>query len=405
MSIDPFVKNFLALVELDDQRAGVAKPPAPQPIEEMLTVAWAVSRHPLAGGEYYRATRPAALSSRDFGWHTAVVEQIGSIEGSKKVAGRAYGSEHTIEPDVWIFRPIGQQGKTDNWSLSTIVERCHAAGQMVICDLDDDYWAHEDFPDGAQPVGENDDRFEEWCWKADAWLVSTPYLKKRVEEVAVRRGHPFPKVAVAPNCYDPFGLGQDSHPVPGRRIGTRLWLHGRMAGDLEIYKDCFAPLLDELDLTFVHIGAIAKADLDAGAQYRHRSFIDDVGMPKDRVLELPSCLVPEMGKLLGSTISIAAIAVADHPFNYAKTETHAVEVASAGLPIVAATDLEIYKDVPGQVSPDPALVAERVRELLKPEKWHYWSERSRVWAKKTAVRSEATHLRALQSVVKELLLH
>ena len=386
MTVDPFVEEYLKLVELDDQRVAGLKPAEPQPIEEMLCVAWAVSRHPLAGGEYYRATRPAALSSRDFGWHTAVVEKIGSVEGSKKVAGLAYGSDHTVEPDVWIFRPIGQQGKHDNWSLSTIVERCHAAGQMVICDLDDDYWAHEDFPDGQQVDGDGDDRFEEWCWKADAWLVSTPYMKSRVEEMALRRGHPVPQVAVAPNCYDPIGIGHDSHPVPGRRIGTRLWLHGRMAGDLEIYKECFAPLLDELDLTFVHIGATAKSDLEPWAQYRHRSFIDDVGMRKDRVLELPSCLIPEMGKILGSTMSIAAIAVADHPFNYAKTETHAVEVASAGLPIVAATTLSIYGTVPGRVAPDPDAVRERVRELLIPEKWHYWSERSRVWAKKTAVR-------------------
>jgi hypothetical protein len=393
---------YLELVAKDDERVAALTPRQPAAIEDMLTVAYAVTRHPLMGGEYYRATRPAALAARDFGWHTAVVEKIGSVQGSKKVAGQAYGSaDHVIEPDVWIFRPMGQQGKDDNWGLEEIVEKCHDAGQFVIADLDDDIWAHEDWSEDTRPSGENDDKFETWCWKVDAWLASTPWMKARIEEVGKRRGFT-PRVLVAPNCFDPIGLGHASHPIPGRRLGTRMWLSGRMSGDLEIYRECFTPLLEALDLSFVHIGKEDRTHLTDGPGQHYRSFIDDAGMPAHRVLELPSTTIPELGAIMGSTMNIACIAMADHPFNYAKTETHAVEVASAGLPIVAATSLEIYKDVPGRVDPTPEAVRERVEALLDPEKWRYWSDKSRVWARKTSVRCEATYMRALQEVVHSL---
>ncbi len=397
------VKNYLELVEMDDRRAALLNPKAPQPIEDMLTVGWAASRNPLMGGEYYRATRPAALASRDFGWHTGVVMQIGSVEGSRKVAGQCYGSSHVMEPDVWIFRPMGQQGQHDNWGLEEIVEKIHAGGQKVICDLDDDIFSHEDWTEDTRPTGEQDDKFETWCWKVDAWLVSTPWMKRRIEEIGARRGYSNLDVNVAPNCYDPFGLGRESHPIPGRRIGTRLWLSGRMSGDLEIYKECFAPLLDELDLSFVHIGR--EHGVEEGPGQHIRSFIDNCDMPANRVLELPSCTIPELGKILGSTINIATIAMADHAFNWAKTETHAIEVASAGLPIVAATSLGIYADVPGRVDPNPTDVRGRVKYLLDPHNWQGASDKARIWARKVSVRSEATHMRALQSVVHELVNH
>ena len=225
-------------------------------------------------------------------------------------------------------------------------------------------------------------------------------MKERIEAIAIRRGHPLPRVVVAPNCYDPIGLGHHSHPIPGRRLGTRLWLSGRMSPDLDIYRECFAPLLEELDLSFVHIGR--EYNVEEGPGVHARNFVDDCAMPRDRVLELPSTTIPELGKILGSTVNIAAIAIADHPFNRAKTETHAVEVASAGLPMVAATSLSIYDGVPGRVYPNPKDVRTRVEALLVPEKWRYESDKARAWARKTAVRCEHSHLVALQALVKGL---
>lgn len=395
------ISDMLAQVAADDARVGYVPPkPLPAPIIDNLVVAWAVTRNPLQGGEYYRATRPAALANRGFGWHTAIVEKIGSVDGSKKVAGLAYGSDHTIEPDVWVFRPMGQQQKSDNWGLEEIVERIHAGGQKVIADLDDDIWAHEDWTEDNRPEGELDDKYETWCWKVDGWLVSTEYMKQRVELMAQRRGHAKPKVLVAPNCYDPIGLGINSHPVPGRKLGTRLWLSGRMSGDLDLYRQCFAPLLTSLDMSFTHIGR--EKGIVEGPGVHARNFIDDAGMPAHRVFELGSCTIPELGALLGEHVNIAAIAMADQPFNYAKTETHAVEVAAAGLPIVAATSLGIYDKVPGRVFPNPKAVKARVEHLLDPDVWKWESNKSRAWAKKTAVRCEAIHMRALQQMVHEL---
>ncbi len=391
---------YLELVAMDDARVAEMKP-APKPIEDMLTVGYAVSRHPLMGGEYYRAVRPAALASRDFGWHTLVAQQLGTMEGSKskKIAGQAYGGGHVVEPDVWIIRPVGKNALEGGAPLAEIVDQMHAGGQKVICDLDDDVWAHQDWDEDRAGT---DDQFEEWCWKSDAWLASTPFLADRIRLIGKGRGHDDPRVVVAPNCFDPFGLGHESHPIAGRRLGTRLWLSGRMSGDLDIYRDCFAPLLNELDLSFVHIGRESLSGWTEGPGQHFRDFVNDADMPRERVMELPSTTIPEMGRILGASINIGTIAMDDHKFNWAKTQTHAVELCSAGLPVVAATSLDLYSDVPGRVNPNPTDVRARVKYLLDAHNWQGASDKARIWARKTSVRCEATHMRALQSIVTEL---
>lgn len=392
------VAEIMDKIREDDAAHGIR--PAPAPIEDMLSIGYMIAKEPYQGGEFYRALRPAMLSSRDFGWETALCMNIGVADGSTKVGGISYGGgSHVIEPDVWIVRPIGRQIEGYE-SFSSLVDEMHAAGQVVIADLDDDIWAHEDWTDDTRPTGDQDDYYEEWCWKVDGWLVSTPYMKERVEAIAARRGVAKPRVLVAPNCYDPIGIGKDSHPIGGRRLGTRLWLSGRMLPDLDIYRECFGPLLNELDLTFTHIGR--EHGIEEGPGQHARNFIDDCGFPAKRVLELPSTTIPQLGAILGQTISIAAIAIADHPFNRAKTETHAVEVASAGLPMVAATSLEIYADVPGRVYPNPKAVSDRVKHLLDLEVWKWESDKARTWARRVSVRSERAHLVALQTLVKEL---
>lgn len=366
----------------DDARNGVG---APAPGPGTLSVAWLIGKHPYLGGEWYRATRPAALTCHHWGWHTAVVQQVGEVEGSQKVAGQTLGGR-VIEPDVWIVRPLGRETSESAWSLPEMVDRAHAAGQKVIADLDDDIWSHEDWIAGTRP---NDDRYEDWCWKVDGWLVSTRHLERVVH--AHMPEHMVP-VLIAPNCFEV----PRPTAIPGRRIGTRLWLSGRMSADLEMYRLLFAPLLEQLDLQWVHIGREVPTP---EAPHSDRSF-GQLGFPLDRLIELASVAMPEMVATLGSHLSIGAICLAQHPYNAAKTLTHAVELASAGLPIVAATRLEQYRDVPGLIAPLRDAVEREVATLVRDrDYWRRRSEESVRWATDVAAASEANYLESVSKLV------
>jgi hypothetical protein len=326
------------------------------------------------GGEYYRATRPAALATQRWGWEAYPTLKMATAEdnpGGPLSFLDPRGNPFT--PDIIVVRPVREW--TAEWTA-----QAQKAGQRVIADLDDDLWSHEHYDELAvtQP-----DRYQEWFFDADAVLVSTRPLGRRVREL----GHRAP-VIVAPNCYDPWVT--NAVPRPGRSLGTRLWLSGRMEADLVLYDTLVMPLLESLDLGFIHVGAG-----DAGR------FIDR-GWPDTRLVERRSVVIPLLAAALAG-VSIGTICLAEHDYNLAKTQTHAVELASMGLPLVAATTVEHYRSVPGRVDPTPEAVEARVRDLLDPHVWLRESDRARRWSRQVSEKSEAQHLGSLLRVVNLLL--
>ena len=367
------------LIRQDDARVAMKS----KTLEE-FSVAWVAKLTPTQGGEYYRALRPAALASRRFDWHTVFANEVGGevgVENGPLLARSPNG--HIMKPKVLIVRPIKE------WTQQQ-TEQAHANGQKVIADLDDDIWRHEDWTPETRAAA-SADHFDEWFPNVDAVLVSTHHLKAMI----IADGHSAP-VFVAPNCYDPHGLRCE--PLPGRNIGTRLWLSGRMNADLGLYRSLFMPLLEELDLTFVHLGKHEQSGKPGEGTHGIDSFTK-LGAPLDRLIELPSCTIPEFPEKLGRFLSIGAIAMAEVPYNMAKTETHAIELASMGIPLAAATTLKIYDEVPGVVEPTPEAVGARVEALLKRDYWFAESDRARTWARAVATTNEELYLAALAEAV------
>jgi hypothetical protein len=252
----------------------------------------------------------------------------------------------------------------------------------VVADLDDDLWSHENY---GQLQEESPDNYNEWFPNVDAVLVSTRHLAKRVRDM----GHKAP-IYVAPNCYDPFGM--NGSPRPGGAIGTRLWMSGRMEPDLVLYDTLIQPLLEEFNLRFLHVGASNELGR-----------FTDRGWDEERLIERVSVPIPLLPQALEG-LSIGAICMADVDFNVAKTETHAVELASMGIPLVAASNHALYRNIPGRVDIDKDAVHERVKRLV--EEPYYWlkeSDRARKWARAISVRAEERHLEALLSCVNHLM--
>lgn len=337
----------------------------------MTSIAYLCARHPLLGGEYYRAFRPGLLANHKWGWEAAACVQMGTAEDNDGGKLSFITPNNTVvTPEIIIVRPIREWRQ--HWT-----DQAHENGQMVVADLDDDVWAHEDYEElkVSQP-----DNYDEWFWNVDAVMVSTRYLAKRVRSL----GHRSP-VIVAPNCYDPFGL--NSSPRPGSMIGTRLWMSGRMEADLALYDNLILPLLEDLDLRFLHVGADEKQG----------RFIDR-GWPDERLIERRSVVIPLLPEALQG-LSIGTICMADHPYNEARTETHAVELASGGIPLVAASNLPLYRDIPGRVMIDKDVVRNRVESLLDHDFWLKESDRARRWARKISQKSENSHMESLLRVI------
>lgn len=343
----------------------------------MTSIAYLCSRYPLLGGEYYRATRPALLAAHRFGWPAAACTHMATAEDNDGGPLSFITPNQTlVTPEIIVVRPIREWRQ--HWT-----DQAHANGQIVIADLDDDLWMHEDYTELAKSQPDN---YDEWFWNVDAVLVSTRHLAKRLREM----GHRSP-VVVAPNCYDPFGL--NATPRPGNIIGTRLWMGGRMEADLVLYDNLILPLLEEFDLRFLHVGA--------GTQEGQGRFVDR-GWPDERLIERRTVVIPLLAEALAG-LSIGTICMAEHPFNDARTETHAVELASGGIPLVAASNYPIYRAVPGQVAPEKDAVHDRVKALLDHSFWLKESDRSRKWARAISQKSEAAHMESLLRVVNLLL--
>lgn len=342
---------------------------------EVPSIAYLCSAHPLTGGEYYRATRPGALANWKWGWQTAACQQMVTLEDNDEGPLSFMTPNKTVvTPEIIIVRPVKEWRK--RWS-----DQAKANGQFVVADIDDDVWSHENY-DELQIT--KPDHYDEWFFDVDAVLVSTRHLAKRVRELGQKA-----PVFVAPNCYDPFGM--NSNPRPGGMIGTRLWLGGRMEADLEMYDSLVQPLLEEFDMAFLHVGADAVLG----------RFIDR-GWDPARLVERHSVPIPMLAQALDG-LSYGAICMSDHPYNAAKTETHAVELGSCGIPLVAASNHPAYKNVPGRVNPDRLSVYARVSDLRDPYYWLKESDRSRRWARGVSLKSETQHMESLLSLTNMLL--
>ena len=383
------LEDLLKDINEDDRRAILehhgSAPAGYQPDDNALMVTWLINRHPYAGGDYYRAFRPAALASAHFGWHTSLGDKVTTLrdepDGRLGCVTPSPADPKVFFSDVIVVRPIAN---------AMPVAQAHANGQLVIADVDDDPWAHEDLRDPTL-VTNQEEHYLEWLGDCDAWLCSTRYLCQRLRDEGFRAD----RVYYAPNLYDPTALAAD--PKPGRRLGTRLWLGGRQTADVTMYDELIYPLLDKLDLSFTHIGAMDNLAAPKIGQKARRSF----GWDTPRLIERPSMLIPDMAAELGR-ISIGTICMSDVPYNRAKTETHAAELGLAGLPLVSASPHELYRRIPGTVALTPAAVERRVRELLTPETWWVESKRIRQWARSLAIQNESAYLEALLQAVNAL---
>jgi len=105
-------------------------------------------------------------------------------------------------------------------------------------------------------------------------------------------------------------------------------------------------------------------------------FADRAGLPRDRVQMrhgVPIMFLPDV-----LDFDIGLVVRVEGRFNRSRTTTKGFELAAAGIPVVAVTDIPAYQDTAFLVDEDG--FAEAIGELLDPDRRRLQAKLAREWA-------------------------
>ena len=244
--------------------------------------------------DFWRVAVPARELSRQ-GWDVAAGRQLRSADDGTIIVVDEHGGVHDDCDVLLLQRWMGE-------GMPEAILRARAAGQFVVSDLDDQFWAiprghtARDFTDPKFNPTYNREIYRKVLAASSLVTVATPYLARLVE----RWG---PPVRLIRN-YVPLDLWR-SRP-PGRLIGWVGAIPWRGA-DLQLLTPTVIPWLRERGLPFYHGGHM-------NAQPRSASQI----LGYDRVTVRPATDLPSYPRLW-DPLGVALIPIENSSFGAAKS--------------------------------------------------------------------------------------
>lgn len=256
------------------------------------------------------------------------------------------GEWHT--PDVfWTQRWMDKDG-------SDLFRNARAAGQIIISDLDDDFWGLTktnvayDTTDPKNNPGFNRDHYWNNLAASSAIICSTDPLRKRVEKLGV-------PTFVVRNVVD-IDRWPQLDPTSNGMVG---WVGGIQwrAHDMQVLKPAVRNFLEDYGLPFYHGGDSQVAGVPKAW--------DMLGLDKERtaITSQPLCHISEYPKLW-EPINIALVPLEVCAFNQAKSYLKSLEASACGLPYIVSGGLaeqRILIDEGG---------AGRLADNRKPMSWY-----------------------------------
>jgi hypothetical protein len=296
------------------------------------------------GTFYYRGAMPATELA-NHGYETMLSWRFRQeADGHIECLG-VDGQWHA--PDVlWTQRWMHKDGPEQ-------FRRARAAGQIVIADLDDDFWsltktnlAYQSTDPNVNPEF-NREHYRESLKQCDLVTVSTEALRRRVESFGV------PAIVVR-NAVD-MRQWQQNDPTSDGMIG---WIGGIQwrAHDLEILGQWLPQFLTDYGLPVYHGG---DSPVKGVPKFHQKVGIDpSVTM----VAYAPLCHIAEYNRLW-LPMNISLIPLEKVPFNEAKSWLKQLESCAAGIPYVVSAGL-----------PEQELLIEegscgRMARNDKPQEW------------------------------------
>lgn len=267
--------------------------------------------------------------------------------------------------------PVGEEEAVIHWDVDVIVlqrwmfasvavetARAKAAGQVVVQDVDDHFWALDPRNRAAQATDpqtnpiENRDLYLLGLREASLVTVSTPALQDALHGLGVRT-----RIEVLPNhvdtkafeeiALDRLETGPGLCPTIGW-VGATSW----RSGDLETLRGVLAPWAARRpDCFWYHGGDIEGAP----------TFLEGVGLSDVPSLTQPLAPIDEYPGLF-RPLDVGLVPLRDVAFNRAKSWIKGLEYAAAGVPFVAQ-DLPEYRRL--QEDHGIGMTARRPRDWMR----------------------------------------
>lgn len=321
---------------------------SPSPVEGKIAMTY-------GGTFYYRGALPA-FELANHGYETIVSWRFQAAPDGHLRVMDTNGEWH--DPDVfWSQRWMHEDAPEQ-------MRRARAAGQIVIADLDDDFWSlgktnvayHTTDP--KNNPGFNRDHYRAMLKECDAVTVSTEALRRRVESFGI-------PAFVVRNAIDIQRWAQND-PTTDGMIG---WVGGIQwrAHDLEILAQFLPQFLRDYGLPVYHGGDSQVAGVP---KFHEKIGIDPSETP---VGMAPLCDISNY-QSLWAPINISLIPLEQVAFNEAKSWLKQLESCAAGVPYIVSADfheqdLLIAEGTAGRVASNrkPSQWRNHLEELLDPE--------------------------------------
>lgn len=305
------------------------------------------------GTFFYRGALPAA-ELNNHGYETIVSWRFQPAPDGHLRVMDVNGEWH--DPDVfWSQRWMHQDAPEQ-------MRRARAAGQIVIADLDDDFWSlgktnvafHTTDPKNNPEF--NREHYKAMLQECDAVTVSTEALRRRVESFGV------PAIVVR-NAID-IQMWPQNDPTTDGMIG---WIGGIQwrAHDLEILRPSLPQFLRDYNLPVYHGGDSQVAGVP--------KFHEKVGIDLAHTKVGMAPLVPmNQYQTLWAPINISLIPLERVPFNDAKSWLKQLESCASGVPYIVSAGFHeqdlLLAETAGRSARNekPAEWRAHLRELLDP---------------------------------------
>ena len=231
--------------------------------------------------------------------------------------------------------------KGDDWERSTwnrdrdAIRSARAAGQIVIADVDDDYWA----------IPKNNNAYDKWSNGRGQYyfdqLAACDAIVCSTEALCYRAASLGPSVYLIRNAVDTTWLRAHD---PARKavswIGSVPW---RSRGDLALLRAAgLSGWLDANSQVAYHGGALDPPELtdlqrSLGAHYeRYPSFSDQTGVRPDQLTTRPNVMFSRYPSLW-EPVGVSLVPMEDVAFNRAKSWLKGLESCAAGVPVIASS--------------------------------------------------------------------
>jgi glycosyltransferase involved in cell wall biosynthesis len=291
----------------------------------------------LGGSGWYRCGLPAkalAALGHEIQLGTLAAGNIGGPHGRRRLGVRTWDGELHWDADVIVLQ------RWMHWNVASDIAAARAGGQLVINDIDDWFFgldpSNRAFASSHPRLhpDANVNHYRKALAASSLITTSTPYLADRL-------GKMFPRtpIVVLRNMVEVDIFRQRHQPRSKPVIGWAGAIPWR-SGDIETMQGILGPFLRESGCAFHHSGH--RPWVDASTREELPTFAAAAKLDPSITVTTSPMVPTDQIPALYEFFDVGIVPLRKAPFNEAKSAIKGMEMAAAGIPVVAA-DLPEYR--------------------------------------------------------------